>query len=60
MVILSPGYAQTQYTGFEYNGESDLDLEYAMNLVTAAQPITLYQAGDMVEGEYFHVALEHC
>jgi hypothetical protein len=31
-----------------------------MNLVTAAQPITLYQAGDMVEGEYFHLALEHC
>jgi len=43
--------------GFEYNGESDLDLEYAMNLVTAAQPITLYQAGDMVEGKCFNLAL---
>jgi hypothetical protein len=31
-----------------------------MNLVTAAQPITLYQVGDMVEGECFHVAWEHC
>ena len=59
-VISFPGYAQTQYTGFGYNGESDLDLEYAMNLVTAQQPVTLYQAGDMVEGKCFHVAVGSC
>lgn len=58
MVSIDGGYAQTQYTGFEYNGESDLDLEYAMNLVTAAQPITLYQAGDMVEGASFNNFLD--
>lgn len=32
------------------NGESDLDLEYAMNLVTSRQNITLYQVGDLVIG----------
>ena len=34
---------------FNYNGESSLDLEYAMGLVNP-QPITLLQVGDLVEG----------
>jgi len=48
---LVAGYAQTEYQGFEYNGESDLDLQYGMTLVTGSQPVTLYQTGDMVEGK---------
>lgn len=49
-IHLLVGYAQTTYEGFEYNGESDLDLEYGMSLVTGEQTVTLYQTGDMVEG----------
>jgi hypothetical protein len=40
---------QTTNQGFNFNGESDLDLEYAMGL-TAPQTITLLQTGDIVEG----------
>lgn len=47
---LFAGYPQTTYQGFQYNGESDLDLEYGMSLVTAKQNVTLYQVGDLVEG----------
>ena len=47
------GYLQTDYEGFDYNGESDLDLQYSMALVGKQQPVTLYQAGDMEEGTYF-------
>lgn len=45
------GYDQTEYQDFGYNGEADLDLQYAMALVGPTQPVTLYQAGDDVEGE---------
>ncbi|KAF8263524.1 peptidase S8/S53 domain-containing protein [Lactarius quietus] len=37
---------------FNINGESDLDLEYAM-VLTNPQPITLLQTGDLVEGAGF-------
>jgi hypothetical protein len=40
---------QTTNQSFDFNGESDLDLEYAMAL-TAPQTITLLQTGDIVEG----------
>ena len=40
---------QTTDQSFELNGESDLDLEYAMGLI-APQGITLLQTGDNVEG----------
>jgi len=40
---------QTTDQSFNFNGESDLDLEYAMGL-TAPQTITLLQTGDIVEG----------
>ena len=36
---------------FDFNGESDLDLEYAMSL-TNPQPVVLLQTGDLVEGMY--------
>lgn len=47
------GVVQNTLTGFNYNGESDLDLEYTMNLVNFlgyVQKITLYQVGDLNEG----------
>lgn len=40
---------QTTDQSFDFNGESDLDLEYAMGL-TNPQPITLLQTGDLAEG----------
>ncbi|EPS94928.1 hypothetical protein FOMPIDRAFT_1025983 [Fomitopsis schrenkii] len=47
------GYVQTDYGGFDYNGESNLDLQYAMTLVGSRQPVQLYQAGDLYEGASF-------
>ncbi|EPQ51643.1 subtilisin-like protein [Gloeophyllum trabeum ATCC 11539] len=57
MVSVDGGYAQTEYTGFGYNGESDLDLQYGMSLVDPL-PVTLYQTGDMVEGASFNNFLD--
>ncbi len=51
------GVDQTQAQGFRYNGESDLDLEYAMALVNP-QKVTLYQVGDLVEGASFNNFLD--
>lgn len=51
------GVLQTQVESFQYNGESDLDLEYAMTLVNPAK-VTLYQAGDLVEGASFNNFLD--
>lgn len=51
------GVLQTQTESFNYNGESDLDLEYAMALV-APQKVTLYQVGDLVEGASFNNFLD--
>lgn len=47
------GVVQNTQTGFDYNGESNLDLEYTMNLVNFlgyVQNITLYQVGDLNQG----------
>jgi len=41
------GVVQQDKQSFEYNGESDLDLEYAMAL-TDPTPITLLQTGEPV------------
>ena len=49
VTYIEPG-ALSQEASFNINGESNLDLEYAMNLVTAKQNVTLYQVGDLVEG----------
>jgi tripeptidyl-peptidase-1 len=51
------GVVQTQQQSFGYNGESDLDLEYAMTLVYPQQ-VTLYQVGDTVEGASFNNFLD--
>ncbi|TIA00780.1 subtilisin-like protein [Aureobasidium pullulans] len=47
---------QTQM-GFNYNGESNLDLEYAMALIYP-EKVTLYQVGDLVEGASFNNFLD--
>lgn len=51
------GVLQTEVESFDYNGESDLDLEYAMTLVYP-QKVTLYQVGDIVEGASFNNFLD--
>ena len=51
------GALQTFNESFSYNGESDLDLEYGMTLVYP-QKVTLYQAGDFVEGASFNNFLD--
>ncbi|KAF7318269.1 Subtilisin-like protein [Mycena chlorophos] len=43
-------------SGFDYNGESNLDLEYAMTLVSGA--VTLYQVGDFQMGASFNNLLD--
>ncbi|KAG9312226.1 peptidase S8/S53 domain-containing protein [Chiua virens] len=57
MVSIDGGALSSQES-FDINGESCLDLEYAMNLVTKAQNITLYQVGDLVEGGSFNNFLD--
>jgi hypothetical protein len=47
--FIKTAIVQTTDQSFDFNGESDLDLEYAMGL-TPFQKITLLQAGDIVEG----------
>jgi hypothetical protein len=47
MVSIDGGALSNQEL-FNITGESNLDLEYAMNLVTPAQNVTLYQVGDLV------------
>ncbi|KAG8221246.1 peptidase S8/S53 domain-containing protein [Butyriboletus roseoflavus] len=58
MVSIDGGYAQTEYQNVSYYGESDLDLQYAMDLVGPSQRVTLYQVGDMVEGASFNNFLD--
>ncbi|KAJ7723404.1 subtilisin-like protein [Mycena metata] len=52
------GVVQNISESFNFNGESNLDLEYAMNLVTAQQPVTLYQVGDLIMGASFNNLLD--
>ncbi|OCK79883.1 hypothetical protein K432DRAFT_435096 [Lepidopterella palustris CBS 459.81] len=51
------GVVQQESKSFGLNGESDLDLEYAIGLVYP-QPVTLYQVGDLVEGASFNNFLD--
>ena len=55
--LIDGAVVQTTQQSFDFNGESDLDLEYAMTLVNP-QPVTLYQAGDLVEGASFNNFLD--
>lgn len=54
---IAGGVLQTIAESFQFNGESDLDLEYAMALA-APQPVTLYQVGDLVQGASFNNFLD--
>ncbi|MCJ1248318.1 hypothetical protein MMC30_005535 [Trapelia coarctata] len=51
------GVDQTTSQNFNTNGESDLDLEYAIALVYP-QKVTLYQTGDTVESGSFNTFLD--
>ncbi|KAI0694701.1 subtilisin-like protein [Earliella scabrosa] len=53
LISIDGGVAQTTQQGFNVNGESALDLEYAFGL-TNPQPILLLQTGDLVEGASFN------
>ncbi|KAJ7703330.1 peptidase S8/S53 domain-containing protein [Mycena rosella] len=52
------GVVQDINVTFEFNVESNFDLQYAMNLVTRAQDITLYQVGDIQIGGSFNTLLD--
>lgn len=58
LVSIDGGSIPTSASSFDYNGESNLDLEYGMTLVTKAQNVTLYQTGDSVEGASFNTFLD--
>ncbi len=49
---MSVGTIDVSGSGFGYNGESNLDLQYVMALVGHKQNVTLYQVGDEVQGTY--------
>ena len=55
--LIDGAIVQTQNQSFNFNGESALDLEYAMSLVKP-QSVTLYQVGDDVEGASFNNFLD--
>jgi len=48
---------QTTNQSFKFNGESALDLEFAMALISP-QKVTLYQVGDTVQGASFNNFLD--
>ncbi|KIK61117.1 hypothetical protein GYMLUDRAFT_59078 [Collybiopsis luxurians FD-317 M1] len=52
IVLVDGAVVQNTSQGSDFNGESDLDLEYAMAL-TYPQNVTLLQTGDLVEGAGF-------
>jgi tripeptidyl-peptidase-1 len=49
VAYISVAVVQNTEQSFNFNGESDLDLQYGMGL-TAPQPVTLLQTGDLFEG----------
>ena len=55
--LINGAVVQTTNQGFQFNGESDLDLEYAMSLVNP-QKVTLYQVGDLIQGASFNNFLD--
>ncbi|TFK41781.1 peptidase S8/S53 domain-containing protein [Crucibulum laeve] len=58
LVSVDGGIVQSEALGFQYNIESNLDLEYAQALVGPKQEITLYQVGDMVISGSFNNFLD--
>jgi hypothetical protein len=48
---VASGVVQTLHQSSGYDIEASLDLEYGMTLVTKSQKVTLYQVGDIIQGE---------
>ncbi|KAJ4419936.1 hypothetical protein N0V82_004650 [Gnomoniopsis sp. IMI 355080] len=57
VVLLDNAVVQTQNKSFNFNGESALDLEFAMALISP-QKATLYQVGDTTQGASFNNFLD--
>ena len=57
LVSIDGGVPQTIAKGFEFNGESDLDLQYGMTLVNPIS-VSLYQVGDNIESGSFNTFLD--
>ncbi len=57
LAAIDGGVLQQTNASFDFNGESDLDLQYAMALVYP-QKVLLYQVGDLVEGASFNNFLD--
>lgn len=57
LVSIDGGDITEPVSGFGYNGESNLDLEYMMTLVNPI-PVTLYQTGDANVGASFNNFLD--
>jgi tripeptidyl-peptidase-1 len=55
--LIDGAVVQTTSTGFSFNGESALDLQYGMALISP-QTVTLYQVGDLVIGASFNNFLD--
>ncbi|KAG9594897.1 subtilisin-like protein, partial [Aureobasidium melanogenum] len=55
--LVDGGVIQATNRSFNFNGESNLDLEYAMTLIYP-EKVTLYQVGDLVEGASFNNFLD--
>ncbi|KAL1890641.1 hypothetical protein Sste5346_008157 [Sporothrix stenoceras] len=55
--LLDNGVIQTTNQSFSFNGESALDLEFAMALIFP-QTATLFQVGDLVQGGSFNNLLD--
>lgn len=51
-ILIDGAVVQNASQSFDFNGESDLDLQYGMGL-TAPQEITLLQTGDLSQGAGF-------
>ncbi|PPQ70161.1 hypothetical protein CVT24_003888 [Panaeolus cyanescens] len=63
LVSIDGGVVQDIQQEFSYNGESNLDLQYAMHLVNmpdfeAHQEVLLYQVGDIPQGATFNNLLD--
>jgi tripeptidyl-peptidase-1 len=55
--LIDGAVVQQTQKGFNFNGESNLDLEYAMTLIYP-EKVTLLQVGDLVEGGSFNNLLD--
>ncbi|UZJ55505.1 hypothetical protein CBS101457_004825 [Exobasidium rhododendri] len=57
LISIDGGNITAPVSGFSYNGESNLDLEYSMTLVNPLK-VTLYQTGDPIESASFNDFLD--